>query len=110
MIRWTGRAPWVFEFPVPGSLTSTFLFQEEAAEADEYKEWQKGDEGTLYSHTPLHTTHYTLHTTHYTLHTTHYKLHTTPSTAEADEYKEGQKGDEGTLYTPSPSSSSVYEP
>jgi len=23
MIRWTGRAPWEFEFPFPGSLTST---------------------------------------------------------------------------------------
>jgi len=22
MIRWTGLAPWVFEFPFPGSLTS----------------------------------------------------------------------------------------
>jgi len=25
MIRWTGLAPWGFEFPFPGSLTSTFL-------------------------------------------------------------------------------------
>ena len=25
MIRWTGLAPWVFESPFPGSLTSTFL-------------------------------------------------------------------------------------
>ena len=25
MIRWTGIAPWEFEFPFPGSLTSTFL-------------------------------------------------------------------------------------
>ena len=25
MIRWTGLAPWEFGFPVPGSLTSTFL-------------------------------------------------------------------------------------
>ena len=25
MIRWTGHAPWEFEFPFPGSLTSTFL-------------------------------------------------------------------------------------
>jgi len=25
MIRWTGLAPWEFEFPVPDSLTSTFL-------------------------------------------------------------------------------------
>ena len=24
MIRWTGLAPWEFEFPVPGSLTFTF--------------------------------------------------------------------------------------
>ena len=26
MIWWTGLAQWVFEFPFPGSLTSTFLF------------------------------------------------------------------------------------
>ena len=25
MIWWTGLAPWVFEFPFPGSLVSTFL-------------------------------------------------------------------------------------
>jgi len=25
MSRWTGLAPWEFEFPSPGSLTSTFL-------------------------------------------------------------------------------------
>jgi len=25
MIRWTGLAPWEFAFPLPGSLTSTFL-------------------------------------------------------------------------------------
>ena len=25
MIRWTDLAPWEFEFPFPGSLTSTFL-------------------------------------------------------------------------------------
>ena len=25
MIKWTGLAPWEFEFPFPGSLTSTFL-------------------------------------------------------------------------------------
>ena len=25
MIRWTGLAPWEFEFPFPGSLTSTVL-------------------------------------------------------------------------------------
>jgi len=27
MIRWTGLVPWEFEFPFPGSLTSTFLSQ-----------------------------------------------------------------------------------
>ena len=27
MIRWTGLAPWEFEFPFPGSLTSTFVVQ-----------------------------------------------------------------------------------
>jgi len=25
MIGWTGLAPWEFDFPFPGSLTSTFL-------------------------------------------------------------------------------------
>ena len=25
MVRWTGLAPWDFEFSFPGSLTSTFL-------------------------------------------------------------------------------------
>jgi hypothetical protein len=25
MIRWTGLAPWEFEFPFPGRLTSSFL-------------------------------------------------------------------------------------
>jgi len=25
MIRWTGLAPWEYEFPLPGSLASTFL-------------------------------------------------------------------------------------
>jgi len=25
MISWTGLVPWAFEFPFPGSLTSTFL-------------------------------------------------------------------------------------
>ena len=27
MMRWTGLAPWEFEFPSPGSLTSTFLYR-----------------------------------------------------------------------------------
>ena len=27
MIRWTGLAPWEFEFPFPGSLISTFITQ-----------------------------------------------------------------------------------
>ena len=28
MIRWTGLAPWEFEFPFPGSLISTFLVRD----------------------------------------------------------------------------------
>ena len=27
MIRWTGLAPWEFEFSFPGSLASTFLIR-----------------------------------------------------------------------------------
>ena len=34
MIRWTGLAPWVFEFPFPGSLTSTFLICEHLVRRD----------------------------------------------------------------------------
>ena len=34
MIRWTGLAPWEFEFPFPGSLTSTFLLQVEPKTPD----------------------------------------------------------------------------
>ena len=31
MIWWTGLAPWEFEFPLPGNLTSTFLGSERRA-------------------------------------------------------------------------------
>ena len=31
MIRWTGLAPWEFEFPFPGSLTSTSLTWEQTS-------------------------------------------------------------------------------
>ena len=31
MIRWTGLVPWEFEFPFPGSLTSTFLATRESS-------------------------------------------------------------------------------
>ena len=34
MIRWTGLALWEFEFPFPGSLTSTFLNDEPADGVD----------------------------------------------------------------------------
>jgi len=34
MIRWTGLAPWEFEFPFPGSLTSTFLFGDQVRARD----------------------------------------------------------------------------
>ena len=34
MIRWTGIAPWEFEFPFPGSLTSTFLICEHLVRRD----------------------------------------------------------------------------
>jgi len=48
MIRWTGLAPWVFEFPFPGSLTSTFLWQGyteysfASHDAEEVDEWSRG--------------------------------------------------------------------
>ena len=31
VVRWTGLAPWEFEFPFPGSLTSTFLQKQEGS-------------------------------------------------------------------------------
>ena len=37
MMRWTGLAPSVFEFPFPGSLTSTFLNQTKCW-AQDYRE------------------------------------------------------------------------
>ena len=33
MIRWTGLVPWQFEFPFPGSLTSTFLIADKLSHA-----------------------------------------------------------------------------
>jgi len=33
MIRWTGLAPWEFEFHFPGSLTSTFLCPQDSKAA-----------------------------------------------------------------------------
>ena len=43
MIRWTGLAPWEFEFPFPGSLISTFL--EVAVELLQVQRPQRGSEG-----------------------------------------------------------------
>ena len=37
MIRWTGLAPWEFEFPFPGSLTSTFRNRVSAVAVDDLK-------------------------------------------------------------------------
>ena len=34
MIRWTGLAPWDFEFPFPGSLVSTSLEKERKCSTD----------------------------------------------------------------------------
>jgi len=34
MIRWTGLAPWEFESPFPGSLTSTFLARSQVGISD----------------------------------------------------------------------------
>ena len=43
MIRWTGLAPWEFEFPFPGSLTSTFLVHTRRRYRNLYKKmfWHK---------------------------------------------------------------------
>ena len=35
MIRWTGLAPWEFEFPFPGSLISTFLLSRDSGRTRE---------------------------------------------------------------------------
>jgi len=42
MIRRTGLAPWDFEFPFPGSLTSTFL---EGASRDEARGFKRRGKG-----------------------------------------------------------------
>ena len=47
MIRWTGLAPWGFESPFPGSLTSTFLAQEEERLAQLRREVQDGADSAL---------------------------------------------------------------
>ena len=39
VIRWSGLAPWVFGFPFPGSLTSTFLSIEDLVFGMLYAEW-----------------------------------------------------------------------
>jgi len=42
-MRWTGLAPWEFEFPSPVSLTSTFLYQAEAKKEKAAKAAEKAD-------------------------------------------------------------------
>ena len=41
MIWWTGLASWVFEFPFPGSLTSTFLGGRDQCAVEEH---EKGED------------------------------------------------------------------
>jgi len=41
MMWWTGLAPWEFEFSFPGSLTSTFLLQEDQEEAEFMAEMER---------------------------------------------------------------------
>ena len=43
MIRWTGLAPWEFEFPFPGSLTSTFLGIPPAPNHRVFQRWRIHD-------------------------------------------------------------------
>ena len=46
MIWWTGLAPWEFEFPFPGSLTSTFLSLTSRAAEEEEEEARVAAEET----------------------------------------------------------------
>jgi len=72
MIRWTGLAPWEFQFPFPGSLTSTFLQDQEEAETAKRAAQRRRALEVPYTLNPnppaLHPTPYTLHSTPYTLH------------------------------------------
>ena len=45
MIRWTGLAPWEFEFPFPGSLTSTFLMAALGRGADDHEAGERAHHG-----------------------------------------------------------------
>ena len=59
MIRWTGLAPWEFEVPFPGSLTSTFLVKyaqphQEHAGADPLPVVHDGGYGPCRIHDPRH--------------------------------------------------------
>ena len=47
MIRWTGLAPWAFEFPFPGSLTST-VFKKCLLHAED-EEWVESGATQLYA-------------------------------------------------------------
>ena len=97
MIRWTGLAPWEFEFPFPDSLTSTFIFpnlkhQRRCQARCRPNSICAGSAGGTApcnlvltpSPTPtpytLHPTPYTIHPTPCTLHPTSYTLHPTPYT------------------------------
>ena len=68
MSRWTCLAPWEFEFPFPGSLTSTFLldFQADLAEDQAQREGGEVRPNTTYLEP------YATHPAPYTLHPTPY--------------------------------------
>ena len=78
-IWWTGLAPWEFEFPFPGSLTSTFkpqawsvFFYLLHTLGSSFSPWVRLAVASLVT---LHPTTYTLQTTLYTLHPAPYTLY-----------------------------------
>ena len=77
MIRWTGLAPWEFEFPFPGSLTSTSPLTGGFGCGAE----TPGGEGANLNPTP-----YTLHSKSYIIHPQPYTLHPTPYTLHSKSY------------------------
>ena len=86
MIRWTGLAPWEFQSPFPGSLTSTFLVPRGGC-CWPRRPWRPSDPGSAggnpsSAHYDPSTTHCIPSSTHYTTSSTHYdpsSTHNAPS-------------------------------
>ena len=91
MIGWTGLAPWEFEFPFSGSLTSAFLVIKKFLDPLDKSDMSLGQVLPLnhkHNKSPdtLHPAPYTLHPTPCTLHPTPCTLHPAPCTLHPAPY------------------------